>query len=435
VATFKSRQAHIRPLVLASVWILALSGILFPAKAPAASSADWELCERGYPSEKKIAGCTKIINNTRESPSERIKALLQRAWTRSFNKEIEAAYADGGEAIKLDPSRANTYETRARILANAREIDRAIEDYTAAINLEPNAYRFFERGELYRKKGEQGLAIADYKETVTRLNKEIVAHPDSPWLYRSRSNAHRNLGEIDKALSDFGEFLKRKKASDDARIGERGDLYLRKGDFDRAIADYSEAINKQPDSTDRYDKRALAYRLKGDYKRAILDYDQMVRLDDENPETYIGRGLAYIAAGKPERAVIDFTRAIDIYPEDATAFYNRAQAERERGNFEVAIGDYSAAIERNPRYAIAFNSRGRAYLAQNDVTRALADFNEAIRLDPKFGAAYCNRGVLHQVAGRMDDAIEDFGRAISTDPTNAPGRLPPEELTQTPKKT
>jgi tetratricopeptide (TPR) repeat protein len=299
-----------------------------------------------------------------------------------------------------------------------RELDRPIADYTAAIALQPFAYYFFNRGELYRKKGERDQARADFQKALQLYTADLEAHPERYFIYRSRSDAYRNLGDVDKAFDDLTQFMNRRKPTDYFDIAARGDLYLRKADFDRAIADYTEAINNNPDDQRHYDRRALAYRLKGDFKRAIEDYDAIINRNASDPESYIGRGLTYAAAGKPQRAVVDFTKALDLFPESDTAYYDRAQAQRDSGNVDLAINDYTAAIERNPRYAVAFNSRGRAYLAKDDSVRALADFDEAIRLDDKFAAAYCNRAMLYQSQNRLDDAIRDFGRAIALDPEN-----------------
>lgn len=405
-------------LLFASACVLGCLILLAATTAQAASAADWDVCNKGYPPDKKIAACTKIISNQRETVPDRIKALNLRAWGHNFKNEYDAAYDDLAEAIKLDPNQANSYDKRASMFVGAGETERPIADYTTAINLQPTGYRYLQRGDLYRKKHDIERAVADYKAAVAEWTKNIDAHPEVAWNYLSRSHAYRNLGDVDDALNDFNAFLARKKDSDDPQLADRGDLYLRKGEFDRAIADYTAVINQKPDDIYRYQKRALAYRLEGDYKRAILDYDTMIKSSDSNPEYFIGRGLAYAGAGKPERAAVDFTQAIDIFPEGATAYYDRAQAERESGNPDIAIADYSAAIERDPNYAVAFNSRGRAYAALHDDAHAMADFQAAIRLNDKLGAAYYNRASLHQAAGRQDQAVADFGRALAADPNN-----------------
>src|SRR6516165_1397499 len=59
----------------------------------------------------------------------------------------------------------------------------------------------------------------------------------------------------------------------------RGLAYQEKGDNDRAIADYDQAIRLDPKYAFAYNGRGNAYKAKGDNDRAIADYDQAIRLD------------------------------------------------------------------------------------------------------------------------------------------------------------
>jgi tetratricopeptide (TPR) repeat protein len=171
VAIHNPRQIGIRPPRV--VCVLGSLAVFIAVSAEAATPADWDACEHGYPPDKKIAACTKIGNNPSETTPDRIKALIQRAFGYKFKNEYDAAYADVGAAIDLDPKRASTYDTRAFMFAGEGEIDRPIADYTAAINLEANGYRYLQRGDLYRKKGDLVDAIADYKLAVAQDTAEM----------------------------------------------------------------------------------------------------------------------------------------------------------------------------------------------------------------------------------------------------------------------
>ena len=59
----------------------------------------------------------------------------------------------------------------------------------------------------------------------------------------------------------------------------RGDAYQWKDDYDRAIADYTQAIRLNPDDAYAYYSRGKAYHWKDDYDRAIADYEQALRID------------------------------------------------------------------------------------------------------------------------------------------------------------
>ncbi len=54
----------------------------------------------------------------------------------------------------------------------------------------------------------------------------------------------------------------------------RGVAYKLKGEYDRALPDYEEAIRLNPNSAKPYNNRGIIYRIKGDYDRAIADYDE-----------------------------------------------------------------------------------------------------------------------------------------------------------------
>ncbi|MFZ1990264.1 MAG: tetratricopeptide repeat protein, partial [Alphaproteobacteria bacterium] len=88
----------------------------------------------------------------------------------------------------------------------------------------------------------------------------------------------------------------------------RGIAYRDKGDYDRAIADYTQAIRLKPDYAKAFNNRGLAYYNKGDYDRAIADYTQAIRLKPDDADAFFNRGSAYDAKGDHDRAIADFTQ-------------------------------------------------------------------------------------------------------------------------------
>jgi tetratricopeptide (TPR) repeat protein len=68
----------------------------------------------------------------------------------------------------------------------------------------------------------------------------------------------------------------------------RGSLFLRKGDYDKAITDLSKSILLSPKnnapkfSVSMYSERGSAYMGKGDYDSAIADWETVLQLDPDN---------------------------------------------------------------------------------------------------------------------------------------------------------
>ncbi len=62
-------------------------------------------------------------------------------------------------------------------------------------------------------------------------------------------------------------------------FNNRGNAYKIKGDYDRAIADYNEAIRLDPKMAQLYNNRGLANAvLKKDYTRSLPDFTEAIRL-------------------------------------------------------------------------------------------------------------------------------------------------------------
>jgi tetratricopeptide (TPR) repeat protein len=85
----------------------------------------------------------------------------------------------------------------------------------------------------------------------------------------------------------------------------RGGAYANKGDFDRAIADYTRAIDLKPDYAVAYYNRGFSYRHKGDDDRAIADWSKALALKPDFADAYTNCGQA---PGN-NRALVDCEKA------------------------------------------------------------------------------------------------------------------------------
>jgi tetratricopeptide (TPR) repeat protein len=132
-----------------------------------------------------------------------------------------------------------------------------------------------------------------------------------------------------------------------------------KGDNDRAIADYNEAIRLQPGYALAYNNRGGAYVRTGDFDRAINDYTEAIRINPMPPvfgtpsvNVYYNRGSAYAQTGDGERAVADFTEAIRLEPKRARPYYTRGIVYLATGATAKAAADFKQASELEPNHVM-----------------------------------------------------------------------------------
>lgn len=203
----------------------------------------------------------------------------------------------------------------------------------------------------------------------------------------------------------------------------RGSVRLASGEYEPAIADFTETLKVEPDYVRAYNFRGIAYRDKGDIDTAIEDFDAAIARKSDYAEAYNNRGLAYHRKSEVDRAIEDFNTALRIKPNFAHAYNNRGMAYRDKNDIVRAIADFDEAIKHRADFARAYNNRGVAYRERGEVHRAIKDFSKAIELRPELVEAYYNRGNAYQDKKDYDFAIDDYNTVIRREPTGAKAYL------------
>jgi lipoprotein NlpI len=134
-------------------------------------------------------------------------------------------------------------------------------------------------------------------------------------------------------------------------LNYRGGVYVGKGDYDKAVEDYDQAIRLKPDDASTYNNRGIAYSHKGEYDRAIQDFDQAIRLKPDDDSAYVGRASAYANRGEYDQAIQSFDQAIRLDPDSTYAPLWRAQLLFELARFSDAGDALEKLINANPQIA------------------------------------------------------------------------------------
>jgi tetratricopeptide (TPR) repeat protein len=237
--------------------------------------------------------------------------------------------------------------------------------------------------------------------------------------HNSRGIAYFSKGETDRAMRDFDEAI-RLKPKAPVLLYNRGFASYSKGDYDRAIQDYDEAIGIFPKYMLAINDRGNAYYRKGDYDRAIRSYDDAIRLNPKIAVAYANRANAYRMKADYDRAIRDFDDAIRLDPKDSGIIRSRGQLYAEKGDYNRAMGDLNEAIRLKTDDAESYNTRGFIYKQQDENDSAIRDLDQAIKLQPKLALAFSNRGEAWRQRGDFDRAIVDLDEAIRLDPSMTP---------------
>ncbi|WP_392532463.1 tetratricopeptide repeat protein [Nostoc sp. C117] len=180
---------------------------------------------------------------------------------------------------------------------------------------------------------------------------------------------------------------------------------------------------------DYYQQGHLAYKLR-DYEKAIANFSQAIEQEPKHARAIVNRGNARYNMKDYEGAVADYSQALKIKPDEIKALVNRGNARymlAEYSNdpdteYNLAIADYNRAIGLDSHEVEAYIRRGivRGQMAkysgesQQAYKRAIADFTQAIKLNLSKAEAYFQRGVVYyQIAQYSSNYEQEYSQAIA----------------------
>jgi tetratricopeptide (TPR) repeat protein len=231
------------------------------------------------------------------------------------------------------------------------------------------------------------------------------------YYYYPRGHSSAMKGELDRAIADFSEAIRLDPNYHDARFA-RGYVRNQNKQVDQAIADYSETIRLNPKYTAAYMNRGGLYFARNELDRAIADYTEVILLNPRDSEAWYARGNSFSMKEELDKAIADCDHAIQLNPGRAPAFCTRGYAWRKKHQLDKAIADYSEAIRLAPDDAGAYTHRGNAYIENEEYEKAIADLSQAIRLDP--GDAYARNSIAWIWTFCSDPAFCDTERALES---------------------
>lgn len=162
---------------------------------------------------------------------------------------------------------------------------------------------------------------------------------------------------------------------------------------DRAIADFTVRIDKNPRDADAYYQRGQLYAKRGDNDRALRDFDQAVQLNPNDAEAWNNRCWVRALTGQLQAALEDCNRSLSIQPNFADAFDSRGFIRLKMNDSSSAIADYNSALRGNPEQASALYGRGKAKLKMGDTAGGNADIAAAKSIKADIAEEFAGYGV------------------------------------------
>ena len=226
--------------------------------------------------------------------------------TAEFNRALNSTYIILQKSG--DPGLAGVYASRARNYKQILQFNESIADYNRAGELNPEP---MVRLTILGHQGSNYQIIGEYNKAIELCNEEIALpifewYPYAYYAYTLRGACYYELGEYDKAISDFEKVIEEYESELEAHAymylgmahSEAGNEREATAAFESAVGLYNATIVAGGwVGAETYNDRGLGYLGLDEYDSAIPDFEKVIELEPNYVDAHSGKNL-YIDAYK-----------------------------------------------------------------------------------------------------------------------------------------
>jgi cellulose synthase operon protein C len=287
-------------------------------------------------------------------------------------------------AIALtSPTRADAIEPYVALAEMLAAEGRAVE---AEAKLSEAKGKLQDSAAMQRALGEVAAVQGQYDEAITHYQAAVEKDHDDLSSRFLLGVTYRRMQRIDAASAEFDKVFAVDKDYPGLSM-ERGLLFEQSGQIEKALEQFTAALQKAPD-----------------------DVDLQLRV-----------GAALVGVRHPDEAIVILKKVMSKRSTSAEAnhYFGRAYFQKGGSYLTEAMRYLKRAVELDPNRAeyhfyLAWVS---TELSPADLGTARSEVEKALAIDKLLGDAYWQRGVVERINSSVDDAIRDLKHALELRPT------------------
>lgn len=179
-------------------------------------------------------------------------------------------------------------------------------------------------------------------------------------------------------------------------------------EYNLALADYDEAIKREPENEFYYYNRALCSLNLGDVDAAREDYNSALAINADYALALWDRALIYAEDEEYAQAIADLTRVLELSPYSAAIVYkDLANVYFQMGDKRQALTYFNQSLDLDSYAVYTYKGRGNLYLSLGEYAKSLADYEKVKELNPKDAEAYNKCALIYEKMGDMEAAARE----------------------------
>jgi tetratricopeptide (TPR) repeat protein len=323
-------------------------------------------------------------------------------------QQFEDARTRVDKVLARKPDHAQALMLRGNALAGLKDLDGGMKDVEAAIKLDPSRGESYANlGQFQLAKGRRAEAEAAFKKAVAVAPKSVTTHLALANFYLATNqpqSAHESFKAAlaidpkhllaNQSLATFSvlsgkpeqaePYLKAVAAvanTPEARLAV-GDYYASMRRFDDAVGVFTQVAAEDGQFVTGKARLARVALARGQLPEAMGFANEALEKDPRSSQALHVKGQIHLAGGQREEAVTVLTEAIAQNSREIGAHFTLGLAYYALSNFDEAVRSFQAVLGINPRALAAQFHLGRAQLARFDASAALATLAPLLTVVP-----------------------------------------------------
>ncbi|PJZ59257.1 tetratricopeptide repeat protein [Leptospira barantonii] len=252
----------------------------------------------------------------------------------------------------------------------------------------------------------QGL-LSGFLAAIREIKESFASDPNA--------NANSNSASI-PAPNNTGE--------DPNEIFKRAYRANERGDYLKAIQEYSKYLELVPGDASGYYNRGLAQYTLKQYDVAMKDFSKAVEIDPNKTGAFLYKGYANEMLKDCPTAIEDFQKAIDLGEKyNAELYGHKARCENTDENYDDGLKDAQKAVNLDKKDAYAYFELAYAQYGLGRYQDSATTYTKVLQLTPKDEVAFHNRGLAYVFLKKNSAACKDFQKSLDLGYADSKNRL------------
>lgn len=277
----------------------------------------------------------------------------------------------------------------------------------------PEAYNYYLQGRGYLDKGPESVSGA-----VTLFTRALHLDANYGLAEAELGTAYWSMYESSKDKSFVARaYQSCSKAVNLGNAGASGHVCLGvldngNGNYEKAVEEFTRAIQLEPSLDEAYIGQASAYERLGKLNEAEKTYQQVINLRPQYWKGYNLLGIFYCRQAQYDQCATNFRKVVELTPESFRGYANLGAVYLAEGKYADAIQPLNQSLQIRATPG-TYANLGTAYFHQRRFPEAATAYTEATHLNDRDYHFWGNLGEAQYFAGNRQEADKAYRKGIT----------------------